>query len=139
SPDGKSGDILVEIGSEADIVIFLWKLLGDNGLVEWNGGKGIEAFTRSQGVPVRRTVHHKSMFRPEKFGVCANHMHGEPLVDNIRLVNSAGDILDPWAVSEPLRSRYGVAFRHQTYKNACLHHYAVKIPDLFLVKNDRGD
>lgn len=138
-PRESIGALLAQVGGDADIVIFLWKLFGDNGIARWQGGSVLQQFTRSQGVPMRRTVHHKSMFRPQKFEVCANHMPRRPRQAEVRLVNSRGDRLDPASVFRETKSRYKVPFRHQVFDNACLHHYAVKSPDLFLMKNDRGD
>lgn len=139
TPQGRIEELIEMLGDDADIIILLWKLFGSNGLQEWRGGDVLPQFTRAQDRPLRRAVHHKSLFRPRHFAVCANHMPRQPLIDEVRLVNTLGQRLDPWAVREPQKSRYGVPFRHLTFANACLNHYAVKTPDLFLMKNDRGD
>lgn len=133
------GGLLERIGGEADVIIFLWKLFGSNGLERWEGGNVLESFTRSQGRPMRKTVNHKSMFRIACFGRCTDHMPKGPLVDEIRLVNTVGTRLDPQAIKHPRKSRFKISFRNQVFTNACLYHYAVKTPDLFLMKNDRGD
>lgn len=137
--DGRIGDLIDAIGTRVDVIALFWKLFGDSGVAEWNGGSVVRQFTRSQGVPLRRTVHHKSLFRPEKFARWANHMPKEPLVQDFVVVNTKGDKLSNVSILHPIKSRYKAKFHQLTFSNACLNHYAVKSPDLFLMKNDRGD
>lgn len=131
--------LIQEVGTDADVIALHWKLFGHDDVTCWEGGSVLQQFTHSQGIPIRRAVHHKSMFRPAKFGRCANHMPKEPLVADIRVVNTAGARLNPSMIRIPIKSRYKTKFHQLTYKNAALNHYAVKSPDLFLMKNDRGD
>ncbi len=137
--DGTVDELLDSVGENADVIALLWKLFGDNGLREWNGGSVMQQFTRSQGQPMRRTVNHKSIFRPKLFGRCTDHMPKDPLVAEFRVVNSAGQMMPNASVRKPSKSRYKAKFHQLTFANACLNHYAVKSPDLFLMKNDRGD
>jgi hypothetical protein len=137
--DGRIGDLLDNVGEDADVIALLWKLFGDNDLTEWSGGSVLQQFTRSQGQPMRRAVNHKSIFRPERFGRCTDHMPKDPLCAEFRVVNSAGQTLPDASVRHPSKSRYKAKFHQLTFANACLNHYAVKSPDVFLMKNDRGD
>lgn len=137
--EGSIKDLVRTVGQEADVIALLWKCLGHNGIERWDGGSVLQQFTRSQGRPMRRAVHHKSMFRPSKFSVCANHMPKKPLISEIRLVNTAGERMNPSMIHHRVKCRYKAKFDQLTFKNAAINHYAVKSPDLFLMKNDRGD
>lgn len=136
---GRVADLIAQAGAGADIIAVLWKLFGDNGIEHWTGGDILPRFTRAQAAPLRRVVHHKSLFRPQKFGICTDHMPKQPLVDSFTVVNTAGQVVSPEMVRHPRKSRYKMKFNQQTFANASLHHYAVKSLDIFLMKNDRGD
>lgn len=136
---GRIEDLIAQIGDGADVIAVLWKLFGDNGVECWQGGDVLPRFTKAQAAPLRRVVHHKSIFRPQKFGICTDHMPKEPRVEEFRVVNTAGQTVQPDMVRHPRKSRYKMKFNQQTFANACLHHYAVKSLDIFLMKNDRGD
>lgn len=137
--EGRIQDLIHTVGCDADVIAILWKLFGHNGVERWEGGSVLRQFTRSQGVPMRRTINHKSLFRPWKFGRCTDHMPKDPLFDEVRLVNAVGQALDAGMIRHPTKSRYKMKFSQLTFENAALNHYAVKSPDLFLMKNDRGD
>ena len=137
--NGGINDFLKQWGSGADIIALFWKLFGDNGITRWEGGSVLEQFTRSQGVPMRRVVHHKSLFRPEKFGSCTDHMPKNPLVDKFRVINTKGETLPNTSVFHRSKSRYKAKFHQLTFENSCLNHYSIKSRDLFLMKNHRGD
>lgn len=137
--DGTISALLNEVGHDADVIALLWKCFGHNGVEQWDGGSVLERFTRSQGKPMRRAVHHKSLFRPSRFEICANHMPKKPLMEDVRLVNAIGQKLNPSMIFHPIKSRYKAKFDQLTFRNAVINHYAVKSPDLFVMKNDRGD
>lgn len=137
--EGRIADLVAQVGAKADVIAVLWKLFGDNGIERWTGGDVLPRFTRAQAAPLRRVVNHKSLFRPQKFGICTDHMPKQPLVDSFTVVNTAGQEVSPEMVHHPRKSRYKMKFGQQTFANASLHHYAVKSLDIFLMKNDRGD
>jgi hypothetical protein len=124
---------------EADVVAFLWRLFGNSGMTEWHGGSVLPSFTQSQAHPLRRTVHHKSAWRPEKFGRAIDHMPKDPLVDDFIVKNTAGQKIKDTIIRHPIKCRYKADFRHLTFENAYINHYALKSDDILLMKNDRGD
>lgn len=137
--DGNINNLLDKVGTNADIIVLLRKLFGDAGLETWPGGSVLQQLTMCQGVPLRRVVHHKSLFRPQKFNRCTDHMPKQPLVESFRVATTTGETISGASVLHHRKSRYKAKFRQLTYANACLNHYSIKSRDIFLMKNDRGD
>lgn len=137
--DGNIGKFLDRFGEDTDVIAILWKLFGDSGVERWDGGSVLQEFTQAQAAPLRRVVHHKSMFRPQKFGRCTDHMPKEPNVKVFRVRNAKGEGVNKNSILHPRKSRYKMKFHQLTFANACLHHYSLKSRDVFLMKNDRGD
>ena len=137
--DGSIHDFVARFGDRADIIALFWKLFGDNGIETWEGGSVVEQFTRAQDRPMRRVVHHKSLFRPSRFGRCTDHMPKDPQITDVRVINSRGERLPSTSVFHRSKSRYKAKFHQLTFENACINHYSIKSRDLFLMKNHRGD
>lgn len=132
-------DNLVDIAGDADVMALLWRAFGHAGKGYWTGGSVLKQFTRTQAHPLRRSVGHKSMFRPSRFARAIDHMPKDPLDDRVALVNSRGDRVLSDALFHPKASRFRLKFSQCTWENACINHYAIKSQDVFLMKNDRGD
>ncbi|MEO1454103.1 MAG: glycosyltransferase family 2 protein [Pseudomonadota bacterium] len=131
-------DLLAHV-QPADIVALLWRPFGNAGLKRWHGGSVLQSFTQAQDRPKRRTVHHKSIWRVGMFGRAIDHMPKDPLVDTFVLKNTRGEEIDGHIVHHPRKCPYKAQFRHLTFANAYINHYAVKSDDILLMKNDRGD
>ncbi len=130
---------LLDAVAPADVVAISWNLFGNAGLTEWQGGPVLPAFTLCQGQPTRRTVNHKSLFRPSKFQYAIDHMPKMPLVDPVIVKNTAGVEINDASLKTARKSRYKAKFKHITFQNAVINHYALKSDDLYMMKNDRGD
>ncbi|PWE29250.1 hypothetical protein DDZ14_17930 [Maritimibacter sp. 55A14] len=138
--DGSVRALLDAVG-DCDVIAILWRLFGDNGVTRWDGGSVLQQFTAAQPEPMRRTVDHKSMFRHALFEFAIDHMPKLPR-DPERAINvktTAGEAVNGDMLRHRRKSRYKMSFRHATFRNACINHYAVKSEDVWLMKNDRGD
>lgn len=135
--DGKIADLLAHV-QPADIVALLWRPFGNAGMTEWQGGSVLQSFPNAQDRPMRRTVHHKSIWRTGMFGRAIDHMPKDPLVDDFVLKNTRGQVIDGKMVHHPRKCRYKAPFRHLTFDNACINHYCLKSDDILMMKNDRG-
>ena len=131
---------LIGVTGRADCIALAWRPFGDSGIKEWQGGSVVAQFTRS--VPRLRygATMHKCMFRPSMFGAATDHMPKEPISDEITVVNSRGDEMPNVSLFETAQARFRpLTDDHMTWDNACIHHYATRSQDLFLMKNLRGD
>jgi hypothetical protein len=136
---GRVQDLLRKTG-EADCIALAWRPFGDNDLHEWAGGLVTDKFRRADAKIRPSTALHKSLFRPARFGRAIDHMPKDPVAEDIVLKNSAGAVLDPVNLYHAKHARYrGLAREDLTWENACIHHYAIRSRDLFLMKNLRGD
>lgn len=123
-----------------DCIALAWRPFGDAGNLRWDGGSVIEACPMADNRPRKATVLHKSMFRPDRFEKAIDHMPKAPLAEDVRLVNAAGAAMDPAPFWREKNARYtGLDDALITWQNACIHHYAIRSRDVFLMKNDRGD
>ncbi len=130
---------LLEVCGHADNIALMWRPFGASGHSFWRGGSVLRSFLRCQGRPRTTNAGHKSMFRPSKFTYAIDHMPKFPRESEVVIVNSAGTQIRGSAVNHPTKARYRMAPEHLTWKVACIHHYAIRSLDVFLMKNDRGD
>lgn len=130
---------LIKATAPADVVAIAWNVFGNSGLTEWQGGSVLQAFTRCQGSPARRTVNHKSLFRHAKFTYAIDHMPKLPKVDDIVVKTTLGVAVNDASLHTARKSRFKMKFGQVTFANASLNHYALKSDDLYVMKNDRGD
>lgn len=129
-----------------DAVAVTWRLFGDGGLDEWpEGGLQIEELTRAAARTRPFTAMQKTMFDPRAFAGGIDHMPKQPR-RAVGLCTASGRPLHPGAMSDPRLSDHrdaddGAAnrTRHLRWEGAVVNHYAVRAPDLFLLKNHRGD
>ncbi|NVO56168.1 glycosyltransferase family 2 protein [Rhodobacteraceae bacterium B1Z28] len=136
--EGRVGDLL-EVCGHADNIALMWRPFGNSGHRYWRGGSVLRSFLRCQGRPRPPNSGHKSMFRPAKFSFATDHMPKMPHDLDILSVNSKGDEISSESIKNPKRARYGVPGDKLTWDVACIHHYAIRSLDIFLMKNDRGD
>ncbi|WP_420585774.1 glycosyltransferase family 2 protein [Ruegeria sp.] len=130
---------LLEVCGHADNIALMWRPFGNSGQRFWRGGSVLRSFLRAQGRPRQANSGHKSMFRPGKFEYATDHMPKMPSDPDVLCVNSAGEAIRNASVKHPSRARYRMAQDQLTWDVACIHHYAVRSLDVFLMKNDRGD
>lgn len=129
---------LLEAVGPADVVAIGWKCFGNGGMTRWEGGNVLEQFTRSQGRPTPRVTFHKSLFRHRLFEGANAHMPKHAKRHGIRAVTTDGRPFNPWTINRETKSRYRLDLQQMTFRNAAIHHYAIKSDDLYVMKNDRG-
>ncbi len=130
---------LLKAVAPADVLAIAWNIFGNAGLTEWSGGAVMPVFTQCQGKPTRRTVNHKSLYRQHKFQYATDHMPKMPKVDPIIVKNTAGTLINDASLKTARKSRYKAKYKHITFQNAVINHYALKSDDIYMMKNDRGD
>lgn len=142
--DGLLSDLLPFI-APYDAAAFTWKLFGDSHLAEWPGGYVLENQVQAAGGIKDFTQMQKTMFRPSAFGAGIDHMPKMPLRD-VTLCNAMGGRLNAAAFYDPASANHCFAGgerinrkRHIGWNGAWINHYAIRTPDLFLLKNARGD
>jgi Glycosyl transferase family 2 len=136
---GHVNDLLQAVGP-ADVISVSWRMFGSSGLRYWNGGSVLSRFTRTEGWLSRPRAMQKCFFRPELFRTAFAHMPKEPVVSEIRMKNTAGMSGPTECLFIPTRTRNQEGGkRFVTWRNADIHHYAIRSLDVFLLKNVRGD
>ena len=142
--------LLVELGEglisdltaraqNADAIALLWRAFGSMGYRRHNGGLVHERFLKCQEKIENRPAFHKVLFRPKAFSRWTPHMPKKPRRgDKVRLIDTRAE---PMPTDKLLMrgQRLTTDRAHLTWANACLHHYAIRSEDLYLMKNDRGD
>lgn len=139
-------DELTTRAEEFDAMALTWRLFGDGGMTGWPGGSVLEQLVMAEEAQSGFGAMQKTMFRPHRFGAGIDHMPKEPVVSNVSLCNARGMRLSTAAFFDPASSDLRMAFgkevnrkRHFGWHGAWINHYAVRTPDLFLLKNVRGD
>jgi hypothetical protein len=133
------GDLITAAGP-ADCIALAWRPFGDSGITRWGGGSVIARFTHTAGKLRFGATMHKSLFNPSRFGGATDHRPKRPVVDTVTVVNAQGLEMSPSAMFDAKRARYTpLTDDHMTWKNGCIHHYATRSQDVFLMKNLRGD
>jgi len=136
--DEKVGDLL-DVCGHADNIALMWRPFGDSGQSYWRGGSVLRGFLRCQARPRPPNAGHKSMFRPGKFEFAIDHMPKMPRDPDVLSVNAKGEEISSASLRHPRYARYRCGSEYLTWDVACIHHYAVRSRDVFLMKNDRGD
>ena len=136
--EGRVADLLAVAG-EADVIALPWRFFGDAGLTDWPGGAVLTQFTRAEAAPDPDQVKGKAMFRVKHFGAASDHTPLAPKVVDPVVVNADGRPLKNAALYNRRMNRFRPLGRVAKAKSACINHYAAKSPDLFLMRNDRGD
>ncbi len=129
-----------------DAVGLAWRLFGTSGLTEWPGGLVTERLVMAEGVQAHFAAMQKTMFRPARFRAGIDHMPKLPVAPGLRLGNARGMALNAEPLYDPATSDLRVAWGREVnrkrlfgWDGAYVNHYAVRTPDLFLLKNVRGD
>lgn len=133
-------DDLLQHTQGADCIALAWRPFGDAGIETWPGGSVIEQCTMSDRKVRSHTVLHKCMFRPNRFGYAIDHMPKAPVEEGITMVNARGDDMPAHDLYRAKSSRFHkIDASLYTWDVACIHHYAIRAQDVFLMKNVRGD
>lgn len=136
---GRVDDLLAHTNG-ADCIALAWRPFGDAGIEKWPGGSVIRQCTLSDAKLRLHTALHKCMFRPDRFGYAIDHMPKDPVADDITMVNARGDAIPTDDLFRESSSRFrNIDPGLYTWDIACIHHYAIRAQDVFLMKNVRGD
>jgi len=136
---GKVQDLLYAAGQDCDAIAIQWRVFGSDGVQDYAPCLVTERYVSRSNRVTAYQRWHKTLFRPEKFGWARDHMPKDPVSKAIRLRNTAGLAMSPHSLFKPRLSRYRDCDDAWTWDNACLHHYATRAEDVFLLKNVRGD
>lgn len=128
---------LIAAAGEADAIALAWRAFGDNGIATWPG-ETLPAFTACEATPDPDRTKFKSLFRHRHFAHAREHMPTAARISAPVAVNARGKRLaDDNLTGEP-RSRYRPFTDAVAWDAAQVNHYT-RSPDVFLMKNDRGD
>jgi hypothetical protein len=130
---------LLALYGYADNIALLWRAFGDSGQRYWRGGSVLRQFTQCQAAPRQASALHKSLYRPDRFECATDHMPKGPADRSVTSVTSTGRSIGLRPHRNPTSGRYRINPAHLTWENACIHHYAIRSQDVFLMKNKRGD
>lgn len=121
---------------EFDHLVLNWRLFGSGQIPVMTSDLVTARFTDTTSLERYQThfTGYKSLFRPQVFTVPGIHQPRGPALadDEIRRVNGSG-LMEPafelrnWRAKDPLMTKF-----------ACVHHYAVKDVETFLLKSVRG-
>lgn len=137
--DGKIDDLISLVPEHVAAVPLYWRLFGDSGLKRWEGGFVLQHFTQAQYAPRPRYSLTKTMFRPNLFKSGRDHMPKQPVAANPIVMTLEGYEVDPSPLMKPRLNRFAIPMEHRNWNNAAINHYAVKTPDIMMLKADRGD
>ncbi len=134
---GQIQDLLAAMPEHTDLIALAWLPFGNDGQIEWTGGNVLELNTRCQD-EFDNGGFHKSLFRPNKFARAIDHMPKQPFGPVVAR-NGMGRRMNDRPTKGD-RSK----FREDdttllTWEGACVHHYAIRSEDVFVMKNARGD
>jgi hypothetical protein len=131
---------MIDASGASDCVALAWRYFGDAGIKRWPGGLVTENCTKSAARLRPGAIMHKSMFKPSKFRSSIDHMPKDPVSKDVILTNTRGEVLNNGSLFRKNKARFrGVTNAQFTWENACIHHYAIRSEDIFLMKNLRGD
>ncbi len=137
--DGKVADLIKLIPAHVSAVPLYWRLFGDSGMAQWDGGFVLQSFTKAQYAPRPRYSLTKTIFRPNLFKSGRDHMPKQPVMENPTVMTLEGFDIDPSPLFRPRLNRFAIPIEHRNWDNAAINHYAVKTPDIMRLKTDRGD
>lgn len=136
--EGKIHDLVAAMPGHTDCIALHWKAFGTSGLTDFPFEENVlEVNTMAQAAPDIGGFH-KSMFRPNKFADAIDHMPKAPY-GPVVLRNGAGTVMNARAVRAGFAKFRGADPAHVNFDGACMHHYAIRADDVFVMKNDRGD
>jgi hypothetical protein len=137
---------LVARAEPFDAMGISWRLFGDCGMTDWQGGLLLEQQVMAEAFQTPFGAMQKTMFRPQRFRAGIDHMPKEPVSPEVTLCNARGMQVPASALSEAGQSnlRYSrgqeiIRKRLFGWEGAYINHYAVRTNDLFMLKNVRGD
>jgi hypothetical protein len=131
---------LVRVAGASDCIALLWRPFGDSGHKTWPGGLVLENFVQAARYPRTARDQFKCLFRPSRFEGAIDHMPKYPVSEDVTLTNAKGMEMPTGSLFHPKRARFRESDRsHYTWRRACMHHYAIRSEDVFLMKNLRGD
>lgn len=143
--DGRLPDLLEAVPEGTEGIVLTWRIMGSNGLVDWNPGLAIESYTRGAPDDFRKGWGVKTLFRPfpdMRLGIHRPTIKGagrdpekRAQLSFMRWVNGSGQKMTRQFLEGMWRSSAATV----GYEFAELAHFAVKSREAFLLRQVRGN
>jgi hypothetical protein len=143
--DGRLPDLLSAVPEGTEGVVLTWRIMGSNGITDWNPGLAIESYTRGAPDDFRKGWGVKTMFRPFpdfRFGIHRPTIKGagrdpekRAQLSFLRWVNGSGLPMTRQFLEGMWRSSAATL----GYDLAEMAHFAVKSREAYLLRQIRGN
>jgi hypothetical protein len=143
--DGRLPDLLAAVPEGTEGIVLTWRIMGSNGLVDWNPGLTLESYTRGAPDDFRKGWGVKTLFRPFpdfRFGIHRPTVKGagrdperRAQLSFLRWVNGSGQPMTRQFLEGMWRSSAATL----GYEHAELAHFAVKSREAYLLRQLRGN
>jgi hypothetical protein len=143
--DGRLPDLLSAVPEGTEGVVLTWRIMGSNGITDWNPGLAIESYTRGAPDDFRKGWGVKTMFRPFpdfRFGIHRPTIKGagrdpekRAQLSFLRWVNGSGLPMTRQFLEGMWRSSAATV----GYDLAEMAHFAVKSREAYLLRQIRGN
>jgi len=143
--EGRLPDLLAAMPEGTEGIVLTWRIMGSNGLADWNPGLAIESYTRGAPDDFRKGWGVKTLFRPFpefRFGIHRPTVKGagrdpdrRAQLSLLRWVNGSGVQMTRQFLEGMWRSSAATL----GYDHAELAHFAVKSREAFLLRQLRGN
>jgi hypothetical protein len=143
--DGRLPDLLSAVPEGTEGVVLTWRIMGSNGITDWNPGLAIESYTRGAPDDFRKGWGVKTLFRPFpdfRFGIHRPTIKGagrdpekRAQLSFLRWVNGSGLPMTRQFLEGMWRSSAATV----GYDLAEMAHFAVKSREAYLLRQIRGN
>jgi hypothetical protein len=143
--DGRLPDLISAVPHGTGGIVLTWRIMGSNGLVDWNPGLAIESYTRGAPDDFRKGWGVKTLFRPfpdVRFGIHRPSIKGagrdperRAQLSFLQWVNGSGQKMTRQFLEGMWRSSAATV----GYELAEMAHFAVKSREAFLLRQLRGN
>jgi hypothetical protein len=143
--EGRLPDLLAAVPEETEGVVLTWRIMGSNGITDWNPGLAIENYTRGAPDDFRKGWGVKTLFRPFpdfRFGIHRPTIKGagrdadiRARLSFLRWVNGSGLPMTRQFLEGMWRSSAATL----GYDLAEMAHFAVKSREAYLLRQIRGN
>ena len=143
--DGRLPDLLATVPEGTEGVVLTWRIMGSNGIIDWNPGLAIECYTRGAPDDFRKGWGVKTLFRPFpdfRFGIHRPTIKGagrdpekRAQLSFLRWVNGSGLPMTRQFLEGMWRSSAATV----GYDLAEMAHFAVKSREAYLLRQIRGN
>jgi hypothetical protein len=143
--DGRLPDLMSAVPEGTEGIVLTWRIMGSNGITDWNPGLAIESYTRGAPDDFRKGWGVKTLFRPFpdfRFGIHRPTIKGagrdpekRAQLSFLRWVNGSGLPMTRQFLEGMWRSSAATV----GYDLAEMAHFAVKSREAYLLRQIRGN